>query len=148
MEIEDNGNKVIAYISEANIPNKKINIKSDLANYLKKEQILNFSNNVKLNDVKNNLFIEGDKIKYEKDKDLFYSHGNTKFNVDNKYIIYSKNVYYDRKIQVVYGNDLTKIEDMKTKEASRLIFGDVLRIAENNKNRMKDITYYFAQKKK
>ncbi len=100
MEIEDNGNKVIAYISEANIPNKKINIKSDLANYLKKEQILNFANNVKLNDIKNNLFIEGDKIKYEKDKDLFYSHGNTKFNVDNKYIIFSKNVYYDRKIQV------------------------------------------------
>ena len=111
MEIEDNGNKVIAFISEANIPNKKINIKSDLANYLKKEQILNFANNVKLNDIKNNLLIEGDKIKYEKDKDLFYSHGNTKFNVDNKYIIFSKNVYYDRKTHVVYGNDLTKIED-------------------------------------
>ena len=111
MEIEDNGNKVIAFISEANIPNKKINIKSDLANYLKKEQILNFANNVKLNDIKNNLLIEGDKIKYEKDKDLFYSHGNTKFNVDNKYIIFSKNVYYDRKTHVVYGNDLAKIED-------------------------------------
>ncbi len=111
MEVEENGNKIIAFISETYIPKKKINIKSDIANYNKKEQILNFIDKVKLSDLSNNLYIEGDKMKYEKDKDLFYSYGNTKFNINDKYIIFSKNVFYNRNTQTIYGDDFTKIED-------------------------------------
>ena len=111
IEVEENGNKIIAFVSETYIPKKKINIKSDIANYNKKEQILNFIDKVKLNDLNNNLYIEGDKMKYEKDKDLFYSYGNTKFNINDKYIIFSKNVFYNRNTQTIYGSDFTKIED-------------------------------------
>ena len=113
IEVEENGNKIIAFISETYIPKKKINIKSDIANYNKKEQILNFIDKVKLSDLNNNLYIEGDKMKYEKDKDLFYSYGNTKFNINDKYIIFSKNVFYNRNTQTIYGDDFTKIEDNK-----------------------------------
>ena len=91
--------------------NSYFNIKSDIANYNKKEQILNFIDKVKLSDLSNNLYIEGDKMKYEKDKDLFYSYGNTKFNINDKYIIFSKNVFYNRNTQTIYGDDFTKIED-------------------------------------
>ena len=41
----------------------------------------------------------------------FYSYGNTKFNINDKYIIFSKNVFYNRNTQTIYGSDFTKIED-------------------------------------
>ena len=111
MEVQDNGNNIIAYISETFIPKKNININSDVANYNKNKKELIFTDNVYLKDNANDLIIESDKIKYQKDKDIFYSSGDTKFQISGKYIIYSSNVYFDRKLQNIFGNDKTKIED-------------------------------------
>ena len=98
MEVQDNGNNITAYISETFIPEKNININSDVANYNKNKKELIFTDNVYLKDNANDLIIESDKIKYQKDKDIFYSSGDTKFQISGKYIIYSSNVYFDRNL--------------------------------------------------
>ena len=38
-----------------------------------------------------------------------------------------------------------KIEEMKTKEASGLIFGDITRVAQNRKNKATEITDFFTR---
>ena len=47
------------------------------------------------------------KLKYEKKKYLIYSEGETNFNIENKYKIKFKNIFYDRNKKIIYGNEKT-----------------------------------------
>ena len=113
MDIKDGGDTILAFFSNTLIPSKKINIKSNKANYNKKTEVIIFTNNVNIQDNLNSISIKSNKVKYEKKNDIFYSHGATKINIKDKYKIDSKNIYFDRNKQIIYGNEKTLITDDK-----------------------------------
>ena len=96
MNVEDDGNKIIAYDSEVYIPEKNINIKSNIAKQFKKENLLIFKDNVLVEDEINKINIESLKIRYEKNNDIFFSLGDTIFKIGNDYVVYTSDVYFDR----------------------------------------------------
>tara|TARA_B100000886_G_scaffold339289_1_gene304323 strand:+ start:3177 stop:5570 length:2394 start_codon:yes stop_codon:yes gene_type:complete len=111
MDIKDNGNIIFAYNSKTIIPKKKINIVSKKVKYIKDKNIVIFSDNVVFYDEVNNIIIKGPKITYERDKDLIYSDGTTRFYIEGKYKIKSKNVSFNRYDQIIFGNNETTIWD-------------------------------------
>ncbi len=111
MDIKDNGNIIFAYNSKTIIPLKKINIVSKKVKYIKDKNIVIFSDRVIFNDEANNIIIKSPKITYERDKNLIYSDGLTRFYIEGKYKIKSKNVFYDRYDQIIFGNNETTIWD-------------------------------------
>ena len=111
MDITDGGDTILAFFSDTLIPNKEINIKSNKVNYNKKTEVIIFTDNVNIQDNLNSISIKSNKVKYEKKNDIFYSHGATKINIKDKYKIDSKNIYFDRNKQIIYGNEKTLITD-------------------------------------
>ena len=113
MDIKNNGNLIIAFDSIIELKKKKILIKSKKATYEKIKNIITFEDDVYFKDNLKNTIIEGDKIIYDRNKDFITSEGKTKINLDKQYFIKSKNIVYDRKLQRLYGNDQTVIDDYK-----------------------------------
>ncbi len=111
IDVRENGNLMIGYNSNTNIPGENININSEKAEYNKNKSLLIFTENVIINDKINNIIIKGDKIIYEKNKNLIFSEGPTKYNIDKKYDIESENVYFDRTKKIIFGDKETIIED-------------------------------------
>ena len=111
MEVKDNGNILFGYETETFIPLDDIEVKSNKVKYIKNENILIFTDEVIFEDKKNNIVIQSPQITYEKDKDLIYSIGKTKFYIKDKYKIKSKNVFYDRKLNNIYSDSETIIWD-------------------------------------
>ena len=64
---------------------------------------------------------------------------------------FSKDYYKKKYITLLRTKDTEKakkkIEDLKFKEASKIIFGEILRIAENRKKKSTEITDFFSKKK-
>ena len=110
IDIKKNGNEVFAFKSKTLIPEDDITITSDKVRYLKKENILIFTENVIFYDNLNNITIISDKINYDRKINLINSEGPTKFNLTN-YKIKSSNVFFDRNEQLIYGNEDTILKD-------------------------------------
>ena len=66
MDIKDGGDTILAYFSKTEIPDKKIDIKSNKVNYNKNSEIIIFSDKVTFKDNENLISIKSNKIKYEK----------------------------------------------------------------------------------
>ena len=113
MFVEDNGNTIIAQDVKTIIKSENVEVISDKARYNKKDNIIIYSDNVIYYDFQNDIIIRGDRITYNKNKNLVYSTGYTEFDVKDKYKIDSKNVYYDRVSQLIYGDEKTIINDNK-----------------------------------
>ena len=113
MEVIDNGNLILGYDSKINIPLEKITINSDKSEYDKKNGVITFFDNIIFKDKKNNIVIRSDKLKYFQNKDLIFSESDTKINLENKYKIDSKNIYFDRAVNEIYSGSATLIEDEK-----------------------------------
>ena len=113
MFVEDNGNTIIAKNVKTIIKSENVEVISDKARYNKKDNIIIYSDNVIYYDFQNDIIIRGDRITYNKNKNLVYSTGYTEFDVKDKYKIDSKNVYYDRVSQLIYGDEKTIINDNK-----------------------------------
>ena len=113
MDIKNNGNIIFAYDVNADIPNKGIYISSDKAVYDKLKNIITFEDNVFYNNKKNQISIEGKKIIYERDKELIYSIGNAQINLSKKYIINSKDIFYDSISNHIYSDRKTLINDFQ-----------------------------------
>ena len=64
IKISENGNIIKASNVLVKIPSKKLEIKSDNANYNKKNKVIIFEQNAIIKDLNNNLILEGDLIKY------------------------------------------------------------------------------------
>ncbi len=111
MNIIENGNVVLADNAKFNIPSKKIYIESKKAKYDKKSQILNFNKDVLFEDKENKVIIKGDNINYNRIKDLVFSNGKTKINIENIYDVSSENIFYNRKLNEIYSVKETLIED-------------------------------------
>ena len=111
MDIVNNGNSIIANNAEVRIPAERVKILSKKANYEKITDILTFQEDVILIDEKNEIIIEGNLIKYEKNKNLIYSEGKTELKIENEYKVNSSNIYYDRTTSIIYSSKETLIED-------------------------------------
>ena len=111
IKLKNNGALLQAFNSETKIPSKKIKIKSDKVEYLKPDKILILNDNVILRDNQKDLIIKSENIKFEYKKDLIYSKGYTEIEINNYYKIKSKDIFYNRKLNKIYGNKKTIIED-------------------------------------
>ena len=111
INLENEGKVIKAFNSEAKIPSKKIEIKSNKAEYVKKNKILVLENNVIFKDNLKDIIIKSDKIKYEYKKDLIFSKGNTEIRIKNNYFIETNEIFYDRKKSKIFGDGKTIIKD-------------------------------------
>ena len=110
LDIKENGKRVIAYNSNTNLKKENINVKSNLVDYFKEKKLIKFKDDVIFYD-KNNITIISDNISYEKNISKIFSKGLTEINLDNRYVINGENIYFNRKSQVIYGDDEVIIED-------------------------------------
>ena len=114
MKITKEGNIIASSDSEIIIPSENIYIKSNQATYEKNLNTVILTKDVFFNDKNNQIIIESDFVKYEKDKDLIYSDGKTQINIEGKYNINSNNIYYDRFSKKIFSNKETLIEDIES----------------------------------
>ena len=113
MNITNNGNTILADNAEIIITKDKINITSNKAAYDKIENIVTFTDKVFFNDKKNEVIIKGGFVRYERNKELIYSKGKTKLDIQGNYDVNSENIYFDRNLNIVYSNKETTINDIE-----------------------------------
>ena len=68
MDIKEDGNLIIAFNSETDIPSENLKIYSDKVQYNKKTDIIIFTKNVVINDLENDVKINSNRVIYEKKK--------------------------------------------------------------------------------
>ena len=151
MEVKEDGNVVFGYNSTTNIPSDNIKINSKKVKYIKDKNIVIFSGDVILEDNFNEVVIYSPKITYEKDNNFIYSDGVTKFYIENKYKIKSKQVYYNRNSGKIYSDkesliwdDEINIYNLKDK----FVFDILTKTIKSNKSIItdKDNNKYFFDK--
>ena len=113
IKVLEEGNIIDALNVKANIPNKKIEIEGDKSIYDKENSQLTIINNVKYFDHSKNVYIEGEKVIYNQLTDLIQTFGTTFFSIEDKYYVYSNDLFYDRKSEKIYSNTETIIKDNK-----------------------------------
>ena len=113
INVQDNGNIILANDSETTIPKKNINIKSDKVEYYKKNKILIFKQNVNFKDLKKKIIIKSDNINYNNKDNILISNGDTKIQIGEIYTIESKDIIYDRDSERIYGDKKTTIIDQE-----------------------------------
>ena len=111
MDIVNDGNIVLAEDAKILVPSENIKIESKKADYNKIKNIIKFKKNVIFSDNQNEVFLESDYVDYERKKEIIFSKGKTKLNIENKYNIVSENIYYDRFLKKIYTNKEALIED-------------------------------------
>ena len=113
VKVLDEGNIISALDVKAKIPGKKIEIEGDKSIYDKTSSQLTIINNVKFFDNLKNVYIEAKKAIYNQITDVVQTFGETYIKVENKYDVYSYDLFYDRKSQKIYSNKETTIKDNK-----------------------------------
>ena len=113
MKVLEEGNIITGLNVKADIPNKKIEIEGDKLIYNKKKKQLTIINNVKFFDNLKNIYLEGEKVIYNQLTDLVQTFGKTFIRIEDKYYVYSNDLFYDRKLQKIYTNKETVIKDKK-----------------------------------
>ena len=111
LDIINNGNSVLADNAEITIPLENIFIKSKKLEYDKAKKNLTFTDEVKLNDKKNQINLKSNFLNYKQEDELIYSSGKTKLNIKNIYNIDSFNIYYNKFLNKIYSDEETLIED-------------------------------------
>ncbi len=111
MDVKNNGEIIFAEDATLKIPNKNIKIVSKNIEYNKNMKFLKLTSNVFFYDKKNNLTIESDKISYDKKKEILFSEGKTKIVLENKYVLNSNDIYFNRASNKIFGNKDAIIED-------------------------------------
>ncbi|MDA9726313.1 LPS export ABC transporter periplasmic protein LptC [Candidatus Pelagibacter sp.] len=111
IDVKEEGNLIIAFKADINIPSKEIKIYSNKANYNKIKNTIVFIGDVFLKDTKKNIILKSQKVTYEKNKDLIYTDGDTEIDFKKKYNVKSKSIFYDRKLNEIYGSNEALVED-------------------------------------
>ena len=111
IKIEEDGNMIFASRGTAKIPSKNLVIKGDRFVYDKIASVLTIYDDVKYDDNENEIFIEGQKLIYNDLDNLVFSQGETIINLENKYEIFSSDVFYDRNILEIYSKENTEVND-------------------------------------
>ena len=145
IKVLEEGNIISALNVKADIPNKNIELEGDKAIYDKKNSQLTIINNVKFFDKLKNVFIEGKKVIYNQTTDIVQTYGETYIKIENKYEVYSDDLFYDRKSQKIYSNKETTIKDDRKNVFNlennfvfdikkEIISSDTTNIIDNNNN--------------
>ncbi len=113
IKVQDEGRLITAFNSKINIPKKKLNIESKVAEYNKQKKIITFIDDVYFFDEVNNIIIKSDLIKYDENKNLIYSPEHAEFFIDEKYNLKSNKIYFNRSSNEIYSNEVTVIIDDK-----------------------------------
>ncbi len=113
IKILQNGNIIKSIETKAIIKKKGLYIEGDASIYNKRKKIIEFDENVIFKDEDANLEVKTKKAKYNQYTDILKTFGITNIFVENKYEIYSKNILFDRKAQIVYSNFETTIKDFE-----------------------------------
>ena len=111
IEIDENGNIIYAFDAETIIKSENIKITSKKTQYNKKNEIIIFTGDVYFEDLLKNIIIQSNKVSYNKKKNLIFSSGPTNFNIEKKYEVFSKNVYFYRSDNFISSDEKTKITD-------------------------------------
>ena len=111
MEVINEGKTSLANNAEIIIPKKSVKINGKSAKFEKEKNILIFSDDVLFEDNLNDIVITGNFIKYERIEDLIHSKGKTKLKIENDYVVNSKDIFFDRKINKIYTQEEALIED-------------------------------------
>ena len=113
IKVLDEGNIINAINVDVYIPKKKIEIEGERAIYNKKKSELIIIGNVKIKDNLENIYLEAEKVIYNQTKDILQTFGTTFINVEEKYNVYSNDLFYNRKLQTIYTDQETIIKDNK-----------------------------------
>ena len=111
IKIEDNGNMIFATKGKAKIPESNLIIEGDKFIYNKIISELVVIDNVKYFDNENKIYIESQKIIYDKLKNLVFSKSDTFIKSEEDYRINSSNVLYDRNLNKISTNEYTDVSD-------------------------------------
>jgi len=148
IKVLDEGNIINALNPKVNIPNKAIEIEGDKSIYDKKNSQLTIINNVKFFDNLKNIYLEGEKVFYNQLTDIIQTFGKTFIRIEDKYYVYSKDLFYDRKLQRIYTNKETIIKDKEQNVFNlennfvfdinnEIVSSDKTNIIDNNNNEYK-----------
>ena len=114
IDIDENGNIIYAFDAETIIKSENIKITSKKTQYNKKNEIIIFTGDVYFEDLLKNIIIQSNKVSYNKKKNLIFSSGPTNFNIEKKYEVFSKNVYFYRSDNFISSDEKTKITDYES----------------------------------
>lgn len=107
----EKGNKIIASNGVEIKGTKGIVIKADNAEYDKIQSVIKIKDNVKINDSINNNILTTNKAIYFVKEDKIISKDETIIEVEEKYIIVTSNITYDRKLKEIFSENQTTIQD-------------------------------------
>ena len=111
IQILDEGNRLISKEGVKITTNSGLTFEGEKFEYNKTKFELVLSDNVIIKDIKKDIIIKTNKIKYfEKDEKLF-TYDNTEININNKYLISSKDIIFNRSEGVLNSNKNTLIID-------------------------------------
>ena len=111
IQILDEGNRLISKDGVKITTNNGLTFEGEKFEYNKTKFELVLSDNVIIKDIKKDIIIKTNKIKYfEKDEKLF-TYDNTEININNKYLISSKDIIFNRREGVLNSNKNTLIID-------------------------------------
>ena len=80
--------------------------------YNKTKNTLKAKGNVIINDIKKDLVIENNEIKYFKKEDKLFLQDVAYITINNEYYITSYDVVYDKKNNLIFSNKKTELEDL------------------------------------
>ena len=111
IKILDNNNIIKSINTKANIEEKKLFLEGNSSIYDKSKQEITLIGEAIFIDKLKNLQINAEEAIYDKKIDTFVTKGVTKINIEDKYEVISKNMYYDRNSQNILSNYETTIYD-------------------------------------
>ena len=89
-----------------------LKITGDEFRYNKIKNTLEAEGNIIINDVKQNLVIENNRIKYFKNEDKIFLQDVAYITINNEYFITSHDVIYDKKNNLIFSNQKTELIDL------------------------------------
>ena len=99
---------------ELNDKNKNIKIIANEILYLKDENKIFANSNVELNDIDKNIKLKTDEITYLKYQNIFFTKGITLAEIDSKYKIESKNIFFEKDKMRLYSSEKTVIKELES----------------------------------
>ena len=118
VKILEKGNITEAKKGVKIISNDGIEIKSNKLIYDKKKNILILSGDVQIKDKKNNIFTEGEEYIYYKNIEKLVSKGKTNSKIQDKYIIESLDLIYERNLSKFHSQNKSNIIDQNNNNFS------------------------------
>ena len=113
IKIEKEGNIIFALHGKAKIPDENILVKGDKSIYNKEISELVIVGNVKFFDDLNNIYIESEEAIFKESENTLLAKGITLIEIQDKYQVFSENVFYDRNSLEISSNLGTSVLDNK-----------------------------------